>query len=574
MGITAVSAYPPTMPRRSSVILIALLLVPTLVLGALALRLLRQEDARLRFEMRSAAAERARAVAESMALLVRDVEDGLGRELALMDEAGRTETLRGWVREHPLVRNAFVWDAARGLRWPDPTAPLTDEDRGFVQRYEPLWAGRLAWPAVSEQETAGTGSSARMQVQSLVRMGASRSRNAGAQVSQAVAPAAARTGWIPWFAGDGMTLLGWAASADGRTVWGVELETMALESRLVGALPEPSRAGESFALADGNGRRVGQTGAREIPQGEAPLAEASLAPVLPHWAVTVHSASAGSAAAASGFRLVSTLLLAALLFAIAAGGLLLAWEARRQTRDAARKTSFVANVSHEMKTPLTTIRMYAELLGEDRVTDEAKRRRYLGVIVREGARLTRLVNNVLDFGRLEQRRRTYRPEDMDLQTWLGGLVEMHRPRIEESGLRLEVRLPASGAAVRADRDAAEQIVLNLVDNAVKYAESGGCVEVEAECAGGRAVVRVLDRGPGVPAALRERIFEKFYRADDSLTARVQGCGLGLSIARRLARDMGGDVVCRARDGGGACFEVTLPAAAGAGAAEPAREERT
>lgn len=544
------------MKRRSILLPVALLLAPTLIAGALALRLLQREDARLRSEARSAAQDRVNAAADSMALLVRDVQDGLSSSLAELDPAARAEALRTWERDNPLIRHGFLWEQGRGLVQPDPAGPLTAEERGFVSRYEALWDGRVAWSSASARDDAAP-PSPRQQVQQLATP---RTKNSSfASSAGAAPPEPARTGWTPWFSGEGMNLLGWAAEAGGRTVWGVEIETMALLSRLVAALPEPARAGESFALVDGNGRIVRQTGAREIPAGEAPVAAASLAPAMPHWQVAYHAPPSGSAAAASGFRLVSTLLVAALVLAILAGGLLLAGEARRQERDAMRKTSFVANVSHEMKTPLTTIRMYAELLGEGRVTDEAKRRRYLDTIVREGARLTRLLNNVLDFGRLEQRRRAYRPETLALGEWLGALLEMQRRRVEEAGLRLEVRLPSDGATLTADRDASEQIVLNLLDNAIKYAASGGVVEIEAASAGGRAAIRVLDRGPGVSAALRERVFEKFFRADDSLASGVQGCGLGLSIARRLARDMGGDLVCRARDGGGACFETTLPA---------------
>jgi len=235
-------------------------------------------------------------------------------------------------------------------------------------------------------------------------------------------------------------------------------------------------------------------------------------------------------------------------------------QAGAAAREAALKTSFVSNVSHEMKTPLTTIRMYAEMLADERVVDPAKRSRYFATIGRETARLTRLVNNVLDFGRLEAGRKEYKPETVALGPWLARLVEVHAPRAAEAGVRVVATTPASGAAVRCDPDSLDQMALNLIDNAVKYAAAGGLVELHADAVGAGWALVVADRGPGVPAAHRERIFERFHRVDESLTAKVQGAGLGLTIARRLARDQGGDLVCHEREGGGAAFVLTLPAA--------------
>jgi signal transduction histidine kinase len=244
-----------------------------------------------------------------------------------------------------------------------------------------------------------------------------------------------------------------------------------------------------------------------------------------------------------------------------AGGLLLLQEARRSALDARRKTTFVANVSHELKTPLTTIRMYAELLGEGRVRDEAKVRHYLRTIVGESQRLSRLIGNVLDFGRLEQGRKEYRVEALDPADTVSDILARQRERLEAAGLKVETTFPPAAARVRADRDSLEQVLLNLVDNALKYAAAGGELHVAVVPAGAQVQIRVEDRGPGVPAAQRERVFDLFHRLDDELTRRQPGCGLGLTLARRLLRDQGGDLGCEARPGGGAAFIVSLPAAA-------------
>lgn len=206
--------------------------------------------------------------------------------------------------------------------------------------------------------------------------------------------------------------------------------------------------------------------------------------------------------------------------------------------------------------------MYAELLSENRVTDVDKRARYLEVIASESRRLTRLVNNVLDFSRLEQGRRKYRCEAIDLCVFLPRLLEDYRLRIDEAGMTPTLDFPETPCVVWVDRDALEQVVLNLVDNAIKYAAGGGELRLWLEPAGGACRLWVMDRGPGVPAAHRARIFEKFHRVDDSLTASRPGSGLGLTIARALLRDLGGDLTYQPRVEGGSCFIVAVPSSAG------------
>ena len=191
--------------------------------------------------------------------------------------------------------------------------------------------------------------------------------------------------------------------------------------------------------------------------------------------------------------------------------------------------------------------------------DAAQGGDYLRTIGRETQRLARLVNNALDFSRLEQGRKKYAREPLDLAAELARLLDTHAPRLAEAGMTLRRELPAGALPVTADRDALEQIVLNLLDNAAKYAADGREVTVAlTPRSGGGAEVRVADRGPGVPTEHRERIFEKFHRVDDALTAEKTGAGLGLSIARQLARGLGGGLRYVPRSGGGAEFILVLP----------------
>jgi signal transduction histidine kinase len=204
--------------------------------------------------------------------------------------------------------------------------------------------------------------------------------------------------------------------------------------------------------------------------------------------------------------------------------------------------------------------MYAEMLAEGRVSDPDKRTHYLHVITRESQRLTRLVNNVLDFSRLEQGRKNYHPTRLDLGESLAEILEGQTGRLQEAGLEVVTAWAPGAAMVKVDRDALEQAVLNLIDNAIKYAATGGRLTVQLEPQGAAWCVSVQDKGPGIPADQREKIFRQFHRVDDSLTGASGGFGLGLSIARRLMADQGGTLVCEAAPGGGARFVITLPAA--------------
>lgn len=375
-------------------------------------------------------------------------------------------------------------------------------------------------------------------------------------------PAAAveRSGWAPLDGGTGATsaLVVWFQRGAGAEVRGAELNVGALAAQLADTLPVEFAVGDGYALLDPAGQVQGAKG--DVPAGVAPDAIVPLdAALLPGWSAAGFMPAAGSLGAGRPLFVMGSLLTGILVAAILASGSLLLLHARASAAEARRKTSFVANVSHEFKTPLTTIRLYAELLEQGRVRDETRRAGYLRTIGAETQRLVRLVNNVLDFSRLEQGNRQFMREPLDLRAELAAVLDAHAPRIAGAGLRLDRELPAAPLPVTTDRDAFAQIVLNLLENACKYAAEGGEMTVAlAHRAGGGAVLRVLDRGPGVPAAHRGRIFEQFHRVDATLTAEKTGAGLGLSIARQLARGLGGDLRHAARADGGAAFILELP----------------
>ncbi len=224
-----------------------------------------------------------------------------------------------------------------------------------------------------------------------------------------------------------------------------------------------------------------------------------------------------------------------------------------EMRLAQKKAGFVANVSHELKTPLTSIGLFVDLLRRSRKPDPEKRDRYLALMAAETERLGRLINNVLDFSTMEKGRKKYVKQSVDLAEIVEQVVEGQRVRLESLGFTVSFSAQKP-LQVEADPEAVKQVLINLLSNAEKY--SPRRKEIEVEVSG--TAVHVRDRGIGVAEKDRERIFQEFVRVDDSLSARVPGTGLGLTIARRIARDHGGDLTCQGRAGGGSDFVFSLP----------------
>ena len=250
--------------------------------------------------------------------------------------------------------------------------------------------------------------------------------------------------------------------------------------------------------------------------------------------------------------------LSALLLVAATLGLAAIYRMVSMTvRFAEQRSNFVAAVTHELRTPLTAIRMYGEMLRDGIVPSESKRDEYHRRITAESERLTRLVNNVLEFSRLEKRTRRAHAEAGPVGPIVQEVAELVRPHVEEAGFRLRVDLEPDLPPVRFERDALKQVLFNLVDNSVKYANGAAVKEITLRCrrsADGFALA-VSDNGPGVSAAHIDRIFDPFYREENELTRRTKGTGLGLALVRGLLEEMGARVTGRNVPEGG--FEVEI-----------------
>jgi Na+/proline symporter/nitrogen-specific signal transduction histidine kinase len=223
------------------------------------------------------------------------------------------------------------------------------------------------------------------------------------------------------------------------------------------------------------------------------------------------------------------------------------------------KDDFVSTVSHELRTPLTSIRAFAELLFDRPDTPLEKRQRFLGIILKETERLTRLINQILDLAKIESGRAEWHSEALDVRELVRDAAAAASQLFAERGVALETHLPERAPAVAADRDRLQQVLLNLLSNAVKFSPSGsGLVRVELRLEPGRVRVDVTDNGIGIDPREHQAIFEKFHQVGDTLTDRPRGTGLGLPISRRIVRQFGGELWVESAPGHGATFSFTLP----------------
>jgi signal transduction histidine kinase len=506
------------MRARLRLFFVLLVLAPLAALAALGLFTARGEEARAAAEVRGLLERKL----EDLATMLGGAPADLQRELLAATEAlpADADELRALGRRQPRLRRMLVVAPGGRLLFPPPEGPSSEEELRFVRDSRFLWdkGGALA-RAAADEERGG----------------------------------ALTHGWQPLPDGEGMGLLFWRRTGAGDLV-AVALPGAAILAELVARLPATSvdraRGAERIALHDPSGRLVYQWGAFQPGPDARPLVDLSLRAPLGGWRLAYLGPAPARGRAALGIGAG----LAALAAVVVAAGVWIYRESTRELRQAAERVSFVNQVSHELKTPLTNVRMYAELL-EDHVDphDDVGRRR-LGIVVAESQRLGRLITNVLTFSRAEKGRLSVQPAPGCVDEVVGELLAQFAPGFEASGITARFH-PGAPHRVRIDADALAQILGNLLGNVEKYAARG---ELLVSTHGEPPLTRITiaDEGPGIPAAERERVFEPFVRLGSSSHEGVPGTGIGLGIARDLARKHGGDLRVVPSEQG-ACFELTL-----------------
>ena len=265
------------------------------------------------------------------------------------------------------------------------------------------------------------------------------------------------------------------------------------------------------------------------------------------------------AAAATGSR---PFLLAALLLllggTIVGAAVFTARAARREVESARAKSEFLAAVTHELKTPLASIRLYGEMLEDGKGTEPARRREWVATIRRESERLSALVDRVLALGRGERDASLEATAVLPAADLLRTAAETFRPVAERGGTPFEVRIEDEATRVRVDASGLVQALLDLLDNAVKHGGDGGEVLLRGSRHGSAYRIEVADRGPGIPAEEAERVFGMFARGSEAVAGERPGLGVGLALARRIVEANGGTLSFEPREGGGSVFALTLP----------------
>lgn len=293
-------------------------------------------------------------------------------------------------------------------------------------------------------------------------------------------------------------------------------------------------------------------GAREVVF--APFKE-----VFPHWKIGVYQRGGVTFEDALRRQVLIFGLLIGMLVLVITSGLVLTYRIlRREVEMAQMKADFVAHVSHDLKSPLALIRMFAETLEMGRVADEAKRQEYYRIITRESERLTQLIDNVLDFSRIDAGKRRYHFRPCDVAPLLIQTLEAFQFQLDRRGFKVELMLQPDMPEISLDPEAFCQALGNLIDNAIKYSRDRQVIRVEAKVWDGVFYCAVADQGVGIAPAELPRIFEKFYRVGRSETQSTRGSGIGLALVKHIVEAHGGRIAVESTPGEGSTFTMIIP----------------
>lgn len=544
-----------------------IVLMPIGLLALLGVRLAQDEQRRVDDQLRALMRARLHDVGRSCMAVVHSTELELLKRLAV--PSLDAWDLRELTRAQRRLRQVFVLDPQGLLLYPGAVGEQTIEERAFIERTRSVWEGGEAFfepefeagptPAPVAGQTGSSFESVGRVWGRGLRRGASSAKPLSAATKTPHATQA-DYGWHTWFWGTGMHYLFWSRNHKLGRVIGAEVDRMDMLSEIIGVLPA---SGESTArlptgltrLVNARGKTAYQWGDYEPPENSEPTVRASLDAPLEMWSLQYFSAPGDLAGAGVRVRYTWALALGAVSLVLVLAAVYFYRENSRELREAGERVSFVNRVSHELKTPLTNIRMYAEMLDGNLPEEDETSRGYLDIVIQESRRLSRLITNVLAFARKQKEEVAVRTRSGDVDDSVTSVIETHRPSLTARGIEVSLKLRAGGM-VLVDIDALEQILGNLVSNVEKYASAGGSLAIRTGRDGSMTWIEVTDRGPGIPAGRAAALFEPFQRLENSLTEGASGTGIGLSIARDLARAHGGDLVHKDSDGG-ATFRFTL-----------------
>lgn len=522
------------MKPRLVIVFAVLVLGPLAVIGWLGVRTTLHEQELVRRQFDDFLSARL----ANIELTITKVIDRKERELKQLAERipDNTEGIRELMREQAGIAQVFLMDAKGVLVHPPRDAPRSQAEEAFIERTKSVFEAKERFYRAADGNAKTP------------------SRGAGAVQSE--------QGWYTYYFGTSDHFIFWLRKP-GDQIVGFDLNRPAFIAEIIGELPSTDRRdattqSDRVQLSDAQGDSLYLFGRYDPPDNRGPAVSRELAAPLGAWRLYYFISEDRLNAGFSQSALFGTAAtLAALVLAVFVLAFYFFRESGREAREAQQRVTFVNQVSHELKTPLTNIRMYAELLQDEIDDTETKPRDYLKVIVSESERLSRLINNVLSLARYDRKKLAVRPQPEKIDQAIASVIDQFRPSLESYGFEIVTRLHREGRC-HFDPDALRQILANLLSNVEKYAKTGRWVEITSTRRGQEVIICVTDRGPGVPASARKEIFEPFFRLSQKIAEGVSGTGIGLSISRELARLHGGDLSLRETPKG-ARFEVTLNA---------------
>lgn len=570
------------------------LFLPTVAIGLLTVGLLFREQARLNDLAQRTLLSQAQTVADNASLIMAEIKTGVIDALQAAsgdgNEAFRLEELTS---TNPFVKATYIWspDASGAYQnsFTDHNSQLPDE---LLNLAAPSWSelGNESAsqnsasapspdtiitedelfneaPSSSSYNYANT-QSKRSTIREFTKQNVARlnqlkvsennfsdldAESALSQLDQVedqeMIAAKSRSGWLTATQPEPLWLAWYQYDSNSR-VTGALLDTASVRKQLESAIPSGVEPSITYRILPPS--EISSSSSSDNQESLIPIS-----PELPDWQLSYTKSA--SLYGANNVLLFGSAIVAMLCTTSLGSGSLILWRARKDARDASQKSTFVSNVSHELRTPLTTIRMYAEMLEEGRVPDSARQKRYLQTITDESQRLTRLVDNILDFSHLEQGRKRYKPATCDPIHIVESALQSIEPRIRAAEMEVEWSPPETSTPIITDPDAVEQVLLNLLENAVKYAQSGKRIQVQLSQSAQQTCIAITDFGPGIAARDQKKIFRAFQRLDESLTSNQPGSGLGLSISSGIVRDLGGQILLQSSKPSGAVFIIQLPA---------------
>ncbi len=362
-------------------------------------------------------------------------------------------------------------------------------------------------------------------------------------------------GIIPRIIEEKLMLIFWKKNINGE-ILGCVIDLDALKDRIFGIVQNVYSDVRILTILDETGKPLLYPKSEEARDWRIPFVALEISEVLPRWEVAAYLTDPSIISSRADTQAMFMLILITILaVSIIAGGSIALKLMYNEVKLAQQKTTFVANVSHELKTPLTSIRMFAEMLRSKKNLEKSRAKKYLDIMVSETERLTRLINNVLDFSRRDKSKNNYNFKKVNIVMLIKGMIKNQKVRLKNNGFDISFKSAVKEAFVTVDEEAVKQVVLNLVSNAEKYSENIKEISVEITVSCEYVFINIQDRGIGVPVKHREKIFKEFYRINDGLTAKAGGSGLGLSIARKIIVDHKGEIIYIPRQDGGSIFQI-------------------